>query len=220
MNCYASGRKRRAKGGSSGEAHRIKRLFKLFLTAVLLVAASAGHAWVYPEHRDIAVLAVAGLDAAHRMEFDQLWQQARAGDTGRLCPIGADAGQGVAPECIDWAALPAIAGDHSCSSAQMLDTVRTSTWILTVAGVGAQLKEDLARVPVTAPPRPTASPVDLLTDSRRRLEDQKARAQRLNALRTADIRLQRADPQYATRANSNNAHFLQARPDNDLDGDA
>ena len=39
--------------------------------------------------------------------------------------------------------------------------------------------------------------------------------QRLNALRTADTRLQRADPQYATRAGSNNAHFLLPRPRTD-----
>ncbi len=38
------------------------------------------------------------------------------------------------------------------------------------------------------------------------------RAERVNALRIADVRLQRADPEYATRAGSNNAHFLLARP--------
>ena len=30
--------------------------------------------------------------------------------------------QGVAPDCIDWAAFTAIAGDHSCSSSSMLDS--------------------------------------------------------------------------------------------------
>ncbi len=34
----------------------------------------------------------------------------------------------------------------------------------------------------------------------------------VNALRVADIRLQRADPEYATRAGSSNAHFLLPRP--------
>jgi hypothetical protein len=38
----------------------------------------------------------------------------------------------------------------------------------------------------------------------------------VNALRTADIRLQRADPEYATRAGSNNAHFLLARPSTNM----
>ena len=42
------------------------------------------------------------------------------------------------------------------------------------------------------------------------------RADRINALRIADIRLQRADPEYATRAGSNNAHFLLARPKADF----
>ena len=34
----------------------------------------------------------------------------------------------------------------------------------------------------------------------------------MNIVRVADIRLQRADPEYATRAGSNNAHFLLAKP--------
>ena len=38
------------------------------------------------------------------------------------------------------------------------------------------------------------------------------RAQRINALRTADVQLQHADAEYATRAGSNNAHFLLPRP--------
>ena len=37
----------------------------------------------------------------------------------------------------------------------------------------------------------------------------------MNALRTADTRLQRADPEYATRAGSNSAHFLLPRPRTD-----
>ncbi|MBL8539708.1 MAG: hypothetical protein JNK68_04985, partial [Betaproteobacteria bacterium] len=40
---------------------------------------------------------------------------------------------------------------------------------------------------------------------------------RVNALRAADTRLQRADPKYATRADANLAHFLTPRPDTKLD---
>ncbi len=58
--------------------------------------------------------------SARRM-FDRLWGDARAGHEQRLCEQAADAEQGLAPACIDWAALPAIAGDHSCSSKNMLD---------------------------------------------------------------------------------------------------
>jgi hypothetical protein len=43
------------------------------------------------------------------------------------------------------------------------------------------------------------------------------RDQRINAVRSADIELQRADLTYATRASSNNVHFLLARPDVDIE---
>jgi hypothetical protein len=32
------------------------------------IAAGPAHAWIYPEHRDIAKLAVLGLDAGHGVE--------------------------------------------------------------------------------------------------------------------------------------------------------
>jgi len=180
------------------------------------VCASA-FAWIYPEHRDIAVLAVQGLDAERKAVFDRLWAEARVGAEQRMCADGADAAQGLAPPCIDWAALPGIAGDHSCSSQQMLDTVRQEDWILVVADVAAQLKSDLARIPVTARPDQAEGVSAFLADPQRRLADEASRAQRLNALRTADTRLQRADPQYATRADSNLAHFMMPRPDTNLD---
>ena len=180
-------------------------------------AATGASAWIYPEHRDIAVLAVQGLDAERRTVFDRLWQDARIGDEARLCASGADAQQGLTPTCIDWAALSAIAGDHSCSGADLIEAVRRSDWILVVADVAAQLKEDLARIPVTATPEQSGGVATAVGDARRRIADQTSRAKRVNALRTADIRLQRADPQYATRADSNLAHFLLPRPDTDLD---
>lgn len=180
-------------------------------------ASASAFAWIYPEHRDIAVLAVQGLDAERKAVFDRLWQEARTGVEQRMCAQGADAEQGLAPPCIDWAALPGIAGDHSCSSREMLDTVSKEDWILVVADVAAQLKSDLARVPVTARPDQAEGVSAFLADPRRRLVDEASRAQRVNALRTADTRLQRADPQYATRADSNLAHFLMPRPDTSLD---
>jgi hypothetical protein len=123
--------------------------------------------WIYPEHRDIAVLAVEGLDPERKAEFDRLWQEARVGDEARLCAQGADTKQGVTPECIDWAALSGIAGDHSCSSQEMMETVRESEWVLQVADVAAQLKEDLARIPVTATPDQTAGTSNVFGDTQR-----------------------------------------------------
>jgi hypothetical protein len=185
------------------------------LAAVGLLGAAPARAWVYPEHRDIAVLGVRTLDAERAAQFDRLWNEARVGHEPRLCASGADGAQGLAPACIDWAAFSAIAGDHSCSSRNMLDNVLKTEWILQVADVSAQLKVDLGRISVTAPPEVNLRDKTLLVDLQRRIEDSALRADRLNALRTADTRLQRADAEYATRAGSNNAHFLTPRPRTD-----
>ncbi|HSB26172.1 MAG TPA: hypothetical protein VLE94_23970 [Burkholderiaceae bacterium] len=179
-------------------------------------AVMPARAWVYPEHRDIAVLAVEKLDPQRKAVFDRIWQDARSGHERRMCEQAADAQQGLAPACIDWAAWPAIAGDHSCSSKQMLDTALDTNWILQVADVAAQLKLDLGRIAVTARPEINLRNQDVIGDVRRAIEDEALRAERQNALRTSDTRLQRADPEYATRAGSNNAHFLLPRPRTDI----
>ena len=156
------------------------------------------------------MLGVERLDPERKALFDRLWAEARIGHEKRLCEQGADTAQGVLPECIDWAAMSAISGDHSCSSKQLLDSVSNSEWILDVADVGAQLKIDLLRVSKMAPAAPRKE--GLISDLRRQVESEAVRAERVNALRDADVRLQRADLEYATRAGSNNAHFLLARP--------
>ncbi len=187
--------------------------------ALALYAPFGGlQAWIYPEHRDIALLAVEGLDAEQRGEFDRLWSEARSLSGESLCQTGADTGLGLVPQCVDWAALSGIAGDHACSSQHMLDTVIEADWILTVADIAAQLKMDLERIPVAddATGRPYANSA---AQSEITFESGKNRAQRLNALRTADTRLQRADPRYAKRADANLAHFMLGRPGTDLNPD-
>ena len=129
---------------------RLRTLLRRAAAACLAGCSAGAMAWIYPEHRDLALLAVQKVDPDRRAVFDRLWQRARSGDEARLCEAGADAAQGLAPSCIDWAAFTAIAGDHACSSRQMLETARSSPWILQVADVAAQLKADLARIPVTA----------------------------------------------------------------------
>jgi hypothetical protein len=147
-------------------------------------------AWVYSEHRDITVLAVQRLEPAPRALLEKLWSEARAGHEARLCAQLADTTQGPNPTCIDYAAWPAIAGDHSCSARDMLSNVLDTPWILDVAQISARLK--------------------------RRLAGATRRDQRINAVRDSDIALQRADLDYATRAGSNNVHFLLARSDVDM----
>lgn len=190
----------------------------ILLLSLAVMAPVCCHAWVYPEHRDIAVLGVEKLDPERRAALDRLWSEARAGHESRLCASPADSAQALHPACIDWAALSAIAGDHSCSAAQLIGSAESSDWMLNVAAVAAQLKVDLAGIAVTVPPANTGEGKSLIADVRRQLENEAVRAQRINALRTADVRLQNADPEYATRAGSNNAHFLLARPATDTTG--
>ncbi|MCK5573278.1 MAG: hypothetical protein KAJ12_10990, partial [Bacteroidetes bacterium] len=156
----------------------------------LLLVVNASFAWVYPEHRDIALLAIQNLDPERRAVLDQLWAVARVGHEARLCEAVADFTQGEKPDCLDYAAWPAIAGDHSCSARDMLHNVLETKWILGVADVCARLKKNLAVA--------------------------KSRNAHINALRDSDIDLQRTDPAYATRAGSNNVHFLLARPRFDI----
>lgn len=190
----------------------LDRMQAIVITMVSLSFTTAAYAWVYPEHRDIAVAAVEKLDPERRAAFDRLWREARITQEKRLCDSGADAKQSVTPECIDWAALTAIAGDHSCSSQDLTKNVLESNWILGVADVAAQLKLDLSRIDVLPPTEQVPGSKDPIVDFQRRMQTEDARANRINALRTSDNRLQRTDPQYATRAGSNNAHFLLPRP--------
>ncbi len=146
---------------------------------------SSTFAWVYPEHRDIAVRAVLNLEPKHRMVLDALWAEARRGYEGRLTVPVVDTTQGSQRSAIDFAAWSGISGDHSCSPRGMISTVLTSSWIIDVSKIADDLKTNLAAAT--------------------------RRDERVNALRDSDIRLQRADPEYATRAGSNNVHFMLPR---------
>jgi hypothetical protein len=172
----------------------MKRLLRLPGICVIVVFAVTAVAWVFPEHRDISLLALERLDPAKRLVLGKLWSEARVGHESRLCLEIADTAQGEKPACLDYASWPAISGDHSCSASDMLTTVLDSQWIMKVAGISAHLKLRLA----------TATRPD----------------QRLNAVRDSDIALLHADPAYVTRAGSNDAHFLLARPDVSMSAEA
>ena len=193
----------------SSHCGRGPAVFLLVMSATFTAQETA--AWIFPEHRDIALAAVDKLDPDRALIFNQLWREARQPFEQRLCRDGADASQGLTPECIDWAALSAIAGDHACSSRLMLETVTDSDWILQIADVAAQLKADLARIPILPPSDQLSASGDLREEVRELLAAESSRAERVNALRTADTRMQRIDVEYATRAGANNAHFLLAR---------
>jgi hypothetical protein len=172
----------------------MKPLVRLLGICPIAIFTITAVAWVFPEHRDISLLALERLEPAKRVVLVRLWSEARVGHESRLCAEIADTSQAENPGCLDYASWPAISGDHSCSANDMLNTVLDSPWILKVAGISAHLKLRLA----------TATRPD----------------QRLNAVRDSDIALLHADPAYVTRAGSNNAHFLLARPDVSMSAEA
>jgi len=164
----------------------------LYLTIVLALVQSLSFGWVYPEHREIALRAIRKLDPRHKAVLDRLWAAARVGHESRLNFATADLTGDEKARTIDYAAWPAIAGDHSCSAKDMLYTILESEWILDVAAVGARLKAELSVAGVE-------------------------RHDLTNALRRSDVRLLRVDPGYASRAGANNVHFLLARPSPETD---
>ncbi|MBT8387443.1 MAG: hypothetical protein KJO12_08540 [Ignavibacteria bacterium] len=161
----------------------------LYSVILIILGVNCSYAWIYPEHRDIALFAIQNLSPEYRLILDKLWAEARTGYEERLTTAVIDATQSIEPTQLDFASWPAISGDHSCSPENMLYNVLQTDWVLKVADIAAQLK------------------IDLLESENRH--------EHINALRDSDIKLQRVDPEYATRAGSNNVHFLLARPDAD-----
>lgn len=160
----------------------MKTFLKVFVLINILSAFQTTRAWIYPEHKDIMHLAIQKLEPEYRNTLDFLWNKARFGFESRLTEGVIDTAQNTNPTQLDYAAWPAIGGDHSTSAKDMLFNILQTDWILEVASVTAQLKIDL--------------------------EKAKDKEERINALRNSDILLQRADPEYATRAGHNNVHFL------------
>lgn len=160
----------------------MKKIFIASFALAILLGMSITRAWVYPEHRDIFLLAIQKLSPEYRSTLDALWSEARKGYEFRLTEAVIDATQSTNPNQLDYAAWPGIGGDHSVSAKDMLNNILQTDWILKVADITAQLKIDIAK--------------------------SNNREERVNALRNSDIRLQRADPEYATRAGHNNVHFL------------
>jgi hypothetical protein len=170
-------------------ARRARALAALFAIA-LSASPRPAAAWIFPEHRDISNQALVRLPPESRAAFEQLWAQARSDFAAPLCAAMAAGDQGLAPACIDYAAWPALAGDHSCSARELVKSVMPSDWVLPVSRVAAETKADLASA--------------------------RTHEQKTNRLATANLHLQVADSDYATRAGANTAHFLLPRDGDDV----
>ena len=161
----------------------------LVFAAVVLAPGRAG-AFIYPEHRDITAEALQNLPPDQQALLAQLWAAARTGRESRYCATTVDGDGRENPSCIDLAAWPAIAGDHSCSPDQLIQKTLTSDWILKVGGVAAATKVGL--------------------------EKAKTRGDALNEWAASNLNFQFVDREYASRAGANNGHFLMTRTSDDL----
>ncbi len=161
------------------------------IAALALVALLPGRAgaWIYSEHRDIMAEALRTLPADQQALFAEIWSAARSDREARYCAQVVDGDGRAPPSCIDLAAWPAIAGDHSCSPDQFVAQILTSGWILKVAKAAAETKVGL--------------------------ENAKSREAALNEWALSNLKLQLADPEYASRAGANNGHFLITRISDD-----
>lgn len=178
-----------ARPAEQGGAAHLGSLRVALTLAITLVSVPAT-AWIYPEHRDIMARALQDLPQEQQRFFAALWSDARNGHEPRYCQEMVT-GDGRSAVCIDLAAWPAIAGDHSCSPDKFLAETLPSDWILKVAGVGAATKVGL--------------------------ENAKNRDARLNQWALSNLKLQYVDADYVGRAAANNGHFLIPRTTNNLD---
>src|SRR5205085_287878 len=134
---------------------------KSFLLLLFILTANRTFAWVYPEHRDIAIIAIKHLSPEYRSIMDKMWSRARMGYSERLTESVINTSQTVKPTQLDFASWTAISGDHSCSPEDMLHNVLKTGWIMNVADIAAQLKIDF--------------------------KNAKKRSQYINAIRDSDI---------------------------------
>ncbi len=160
------------------------------LMMLLLATTSPAHAWLYHEHRKIGATAISDLDAEQAEILDRLWESARAGHEERFCAEPYAASQEETITCLDFAAWPAIGGDHSCSFEELLSVVSESIWILDVATIATNAEREL----------------NAATNER----------QRSSAEVRSSLSIARKDPAMASRAAANNGHFLLHRESNDL----
>ena len=186
---------------ASRKVHR--RIAALAGAMLLLGLPATAHAWIWPEHRDIAAAAVDDLPAAQRQTLDTMWSEARALGGKQVCAKMVDPGAQPTTKlgdwngiCVDFASFPALAADHSCSTDELWADVSKERWAVKVVWVAAKTKERLAS---------STSP-----------------AQHEDVWSLSHLAMQYVDPRYLTRAEGNNAHFLIPRASvqskEDLDG--
>ncbi len=168
-----------------------RRLASALAVLAVLVPRTAA-AWIWPEHRDIAVVGVQGLSPADRATLEAMWASLKTVAGPQLCPTLVN--PGATPQgdfaswqeaCLDFPSYPALGGDHSCSTAELKAVTETEAWGKKVAWVAEWSKKALAAAP-----------------------DEGVRT---DAWNRSHLAMQYVDPAYLTRAAGNNGHFPPPR---------
>lgn len=171
------------------------------LLSLLLLPADA-QAWLFHEHHELGVHAVYRLAPVRRQRLQALWtewrehvnlggrlcQAAAAGET-RLHCRGSDCATtpGTAEDrgdCVDFAMLPAIAADHSCTPEELGKTLLSASWLREIVRISQRT---------------------------RALIEQGDDDERLDAWHATHLKNEMADDKYLSRAQGNNAHFMLVR---------
>ena len=152
--------------------------------------ARRAEAWLLFEHDRIAAAGVALLAPADRDLLQSVWIHAivRRAPAGRYCqqlgqPISRDSVVDAGRWCAGFPALTALAGDHSCTPAEVAAVVESADWNGPLLVNSRDLGERLSRLT---------------------LRD----AERIAAWREHNLALQDIDPLLVARAQNNAAHFL------------
>jgi len=168
------------------------RAWRATLVAVGLFTASPVAAWIWPEHRDIAVAAIRGLSPGDRAALAAMWADLKSEAGPQVCAALVDAGAEPTSKfgdwdqiCIDFPSYPALAGDHSCSTADLRSVATEQEWGRKVVWVASYVKRQLA--------------------------DTSTEAERTDRWNFSHLAMQYVDPAYLTRAAGNNAHFVIPR---------
>lgn len=121
------------------------------------------------------------LSTERREALEDLWAAASSVTEGLCSEVD---GRRRSMRCIDFAVLPALAGDHACTPQELRDVVATD-WVRDVVEVSDRVRTALAK----------SDSVNL----------------RLGLWDRSHLRMQGADPDYLGRAAGTRAHFLLPR---------
>ncbi len=158
--------------------------FTVWTLLTSLLFCTEAQAWIFPEHRDIGRVAIDQLDEANQNELNRIWKAANPSRSHRFCEHPSEIEEVPTVDktsCADLAMLFAMAGDHSCSPADLENVVLNSVWFPRISSYTAEVKQELK-------------------DS----DDLNAK---LNIWNRSNVALLQIDSKYLSRASENNAHF-------------